>query len=267
MENLKKEIKKVLNSSHSLEEVSMEIFGAENSKKREYIKNFEKGMSGKLATGYHNFWKTKNDRTLKIIKEFNKVTSFLKNPNTVIDLGCGTGTFLIELAKQCKTPVKYVGIDKSPDMIKIAKKQLKESDLPKEIKRRFMFYVKGVGTTDTYKIINKLKPGYITSVQLFHQTKNSISTIKKIIDVSPKNTKLFLDDLDKSVKWSEKRKRLLYLVDNFVNPYHGIRTHMNALSSKEVTKICKESNSKTCKVAHNKWSKNEDSHWTILAVK
>lgn len=264
---MKSEIKKALISSHSLEEASMKIFGDENAKKREYIKNFEKGMSGKLATGYHSFWKVQKDRTLRIIKKFNTASSFLKSPNTIIDLGCGTGTFLIELAKKCKTPVRYIGIDKSPDMIKIAKKQLQESNLPNEIKKCFTFYVKGVGTKDTYELIKKVKPGYITSVQLFHQTKNSINTIAKIINVSPKNTKLFLDDLDRSAKWVEKRKRLLYLVDNFINPYHGIRTHMNALSKKEVTKICKESNSRICKVSSNKWSKNEDSHWTILAVK
>ena len=55
-----------------------------------------------------------------------KILNFIKNNSSVLDVGCGTGGFTMELAKHSK---HVVGIDISKKQIVHAKSRLKDSDL------------------------------------------------------------------------------------------------------------------------------------------
>lgn len=47
------------------------------------------------------------------------------SPKSVLDIGCGTGSFVVEL---CKKGLKCSGLDASPEMISVAKKKSKDAD-------------------------------------------------------------------------------------------------------------------------------------------
>ena len=55
-----------------------------------------------------------------------KILNFLKNNDTVLDIGCGTGTFTLEIANKCK---HVSGIDISNKQIIQANKKMNESNL------------------------------------------------------------------------------------------------------------------------------------------
>lgn len=65
------------------------------------------------------FYKENLNLQIKILKEF------LKDNDKIIDLGCSTGNFLIELAKKSDKKLKLTGIDNSEAMIKRAKQKAK----------------------------------------------------------------------------------------------------------------------------------------------
>ncbi len=65
------------------------------------------------------FYKENLNLQIKILKEF------LKDNDKIIDLGCSTGNFLIELAKKSDKKLKLIGIDNSEAMIKRAKQKAK----------------------------------------------------------------------------------------------------------------------------------------------
>ncbi|MEO1958344.1 MAG: carboxy-S-adenosyl-L-methionine synthase CmoA [Nautiliaceae bacterium] len=65
------------------------------------------------------FYKENLNLQIKILKKF------LKDNDKIIDLGCSTGNFLIELAKKSNKKLKLTGIDNSEAMIKRAKQKAK----------------------------------------------------------------------------------------------------------------------------------------------
>ncbi len=65
------------------------------------------------------------DRSVPFYKEMQRLSivfanNFLQNGSKVYDLGCSTGTTLIELSKNCKKNLKLIGIDNSEAMLKRA---------------------------------------------------------------------------------------------------------------------------------------------------
>ncbi len=62
------------------------------------------------------------------------LTRFLKPGDTVYDLGCSTGTTLVELASHRRQPgLKYIGLDNSPAMLAKARRKAEEAGLTDRI--------------------------------------------------------------------------------------------------------------------------------------
>ena len=123
---------------------------------------------------YDTIYKFRNYR-----KESNYIKKIidLKKKDEIIDVGCGTGNHIIHFAKSC---LKIKGIDKSKDMIAIAKKKINHLKLQKKI---------------TFKICDlskiKINQKFDKAIILFH----TFSYINKDIDI-----KNFFKNISKSLK-------------------------------------------------------------------
>ena len=72
----------------------------------------------------------KLDRSVPFYKEMQRLSivfanNFLENGSKVYDLGCSTGTTLIELSKSCNKTLNLIGIDSSEAMLELASKKAK----------------------------------------------------------------------------------------------------------------------------------------------
>src|SRR5574344_1622850 len=70
------------------------------------------------------------DRSVPFYKEMQRLSiifanNFLQNGSKVYDLGCSTGTTLIELSKSCNKDLNLIGIDSSKAMLELANKTSK----------------------------------------------------------------------------------------------------------------------------------------------
>lgn len=70
------------------------------------------------------------DRSVPFYKEMQRLSivfanNFLENGSKVYDLGCSTGTTLIELSKNCNKTLNLIGIDNSEAMLERASKKAK----------------------------------------------------------------------------------------------------------------------------------------------
>lgn len=70
------------------------------------------------------------DRSVPFYKEMQRLSivfanNFLENGSKVYDLGCSTGTTLIELSKSCNKTLNLIGIDSSEAMLELASKKAK----------------------------------------------------------------------------------------------------------------------------------------------
>ena len=70
------------------------------------------------------------DRSVPFYKEMQRLSivfanNFLENGSKVYDLGCSTGTTLIELSKSCNKTLNLIGIDSSEAMLELASKKSK----------------------------------------------------------------------------------------------------------------------------------------------
>lgn len=92
----------------------------------------------KYFKNYSQDWKRKTNNTSKnevnVIKQRNdyviKVVNERKNTKTVLDIGCGTGDLVCQLAKK---NINVIGIDFAKEMIDIAKKSAKKLRIKKAI--------------------------------------------------------------------------------------------------------------------------------------
>lgn len=98
--------------------------------------------------------------------------SFICNKRNIYDIGCSTGTTLVNLAKSIdKKEIKLIGIDFSEAMLEMARKKLKKNDV---LNRCFLinedlsqnFEVKNAGVVImnlTLQFINPAKRGFVVS--------------------------------------------------------------------------------------------------------
>jgi ubiquinone/menaquinone biosynthesis C-methylase UbiE len=112
---------------------------------------------------------------LRLIKEVK-----IKNNSTILDAGCGTGTFLNILSKN-KT-LKLYGIDVSPKMLEIAKKKLKDRAK--------------LSLTPVEKIRYRNKFDYVFSIISMHHYYDQEKAIKNFYKSLKSNGKVVILDVD-----------------------------------------------------------------------
>jgi ubiquinone/menaquinone biosynthesis C-methylase UbiE len=120
-----------------------------------------------------NFWF--ESVILRLLKEVK-----IKNNSTILDAGCGTGSFLNILSKN-KT-LKLYGIDVSRKMLEIAKKKLKNRAK--------------LSLTPVEKIDYKNKFDYIFSIIAMHHYSDQEEAIKNFYQSLKNNGKLIILDVD-----------------------------------------------------------------------
>ncbi len=77
----------------------------------------------------------------RIKPAYDRIASHIKCGMKVLDIGCGTGLLSIRMAER---GALVRGIDINPAMLEIAKKRLKQSDMPEELKENVEFSEMGV---------------------------------------------------------------------------------------------------------------------------
>ncbi len=142
------------------------------------IEQRNKSFFNKLAKYYDSsLFRSLNKKfPEKIIKLVN-----IKPNSKILDAGCGTGNLLYLLLKQKKN-LNLIGIDISPEMLKIAKRKLKG-------KTKFMLM-------PVEKINEKNKFDYIFSVDAFHHYSSQEKAMANFYMALKKNGKLIVVDFD-----------------------------------------------------------------------
>ncbi len=112
------------------------IFASEKMKVSDFSFNKEvaNAFDDMVSRSVPNYFESQN-AAIKI------ASKYIKNGTNVVDIGCSTGTTLINLSDELtmskKRRVKYIGIDSSSDMIEIANRKIKN----KKNKSKFKFIV------------------------------------------------------------------------------------------------------------------------------
>jgi SAM-dependent methyltransferase len=118
------------------------------------MKNTEKVFGRRYANVYDLFYAEKKyDREFNLIKKRLKAYEFDLVDKTILEIGCGTGNFSVNLGEDNK----LIAIDKSKEMIDIAKRKLK--NLEKS------FYCSTL--SDFYNLISR-KQNFDLIILLFH---------------------------------------------------------------------------------------------------
>ncbi len=111
-----------------------------------------------------------------------KVISHLsiKENSKILDVGCGTGNFLLTLEKKYKT-IKLYGIDISKEMLRVAENKLKRSTLL-------------INSAEGMKFKNEFD--YIFSTEAFHHFSNPEKATNNFYNALNKKGKLIIVDLE-----------------------------------------------------------------------
>lgn len=145
--------------------------------RKRFVESLKENLKffNKVAKFYDlvNFWF--ESVILRLLKEVK-----IKNNSTILDAGCGTGSFLNILSKN-KT-LKLYGIDVSRKMLEIAKKKLKDRAK--------------LSLTPVEKIDCKNKFDYIFSIIAMHHYSDQEKAIKNFYQSLKNNGKLIILDVD-----------------------------------------------------------------------
>ncbi|CDZ75515.1 hypothetical protein ING2D1G_1377 [Peptoniphilus sp. ING2-D1G] len=151
---------------------------------------------------------TKLPRTKQYLQEeINRVKKDLTGDETLLEIGCGYGRILKELANSAK---ELTGIDISPNSIKFAEEYLKDFNNIKLIAADFNDIVHG----EIYDIVVLIQNG-LSAVK-----GNPSNTVKKCLDLLKKGGRAYISTYspnfwDERLKWFEEQsdKKLLGKID------------------------------------------------------
>ncbi len=104
---------------------------------------------------------------------------------TVLDLGCGTGYFTIEIAKLLNGKGKVIAIDVQEGMLEILKQKLKDSNLKQQI-QILNNHEKSLGFTE--------KVDFILAFYSFHEMKYIDDIIQSLKEVAKPETKILISE-------------------------------------------------------------------------
>lgn len=124
-------------------------------------------LGAKNYDNYSQVQKKISKKILYILNEYNKLVNFNKKEINVLDLGCGTGDFSVQILNNFK--IKYIEVvDLSNKMIKLAKTKIKFSN-----------FKSSVSDFDEYSDFKKFD--LIISNMALHWSENIYLLIDKII--------------------------------------------------------------------------------------
>ena len=160
------------------------------------IENSEKNFSLKDLINLNGY----DSHSAKISpKEWNKYTNFfikkfkLKPSNSILDIGCGSGAFLVPFYKK---NISCYGLDYSEPLIKISKKNMPKANF-------FTYEASNLKKLQKYNFDFI----FICSVfQYFPDLAYAKKVIKQLKLISNKNTKIFILDVPDNNKYSKWRQ-------------------------------------------------------------
>jgi ubiquinone/menaquinone biosynthesis C-methylase UbiE len=163
---------------------------------------------GNWANEYDDSW-VKVKRHHKLLEAVVQA-SLIKDNDSVLDLGCGTGLLSLKLLK--KADCLILGVDSSPEMLEIFKNKIKKLNLLKNI---------------TCQLENAERLGFkensfdiIASTVTLHHVKNKYPVIRKINRLLKPGGRLVLGDIDMDTTGSlTDPKRLIRIMDYLKEEY------------------------------------------------
>ncbi|MDR4503521.1 MAG: carboxy-S-adenosyl-L-methionine synthase CmoA [Candidatus Scalindua sp.] len=97
---------------------------------------------------------------------------FAADGTHVYDLGCSTGTTLLNICKAVKKDVRYIGIDYSQDMLNRCRVRFSESKVTKEYSLTCMDLNNGINITNASVVIMNLTLQFVRPLHRDHIIKN-----------------------------------------------------------------------------------------------
>lgn len=146
----------------------------------------------------------------------------------ILDIGCGGGLLCEEL---CKKGANVTGIDSSKKSISIARQHAKEQSLDIEYKNESIFDLASTMSFD-----------YVVCFEMIEHINDPIMLIKKIGEITKKDSKLFLSTINRNLKSFLLAKIVAEYILNYVPK--GTHQYSKFITPYEVTSLLESHNFK-----------------------
>jgi ubiquinone/menaquinone biosynthesis C-methylase UbiE len=145
-----------------------------------------------ITTEWFKEWSNEYDNTLGKVKRHHELldlvvkVSGVKDNNTVLDIGCGTGLLSLKFLE--KAPCNVFGVDNSANMLSLFDKKIEKLPIGKRITTRPEDASSLTFRRNTFDIV--------ASTVTLHHLKNKYPTIKKIHDIIKPGGRFVIGDID-----------------------------------------------------------------------
>ena len=167
---------------------------------------------------------------------------FIKDRSIIYDLGCSTGETaknIVEFNKKRKVSFNYVGLDSSPEMIKLAKKKIQHKNI--KFKNTDVNKVKFKKNSDlficllTFPFINlNERKKLLRKIYKSLKIGGSLIFVDKIYSENP-----LVQDIFNQIHFDSKLKNKL-TTTQILNKAKSLRGSMNVYQQPEIIKFCQE---------------------------
>lgn len=172
------------------------------------------GADNNITTEWFREWSNEYDSTLGKVKRHQELLdlvvklSGVKDNDTVLDIGCGTGLLSLKFLDRARC--KVFGIDNSENMLAIFNKKIEKLSLGKRITTRLEDASSLKFRHDTFDIV--------ASTVTLHHLNNKYPSVKKIHDIVKPGGRFVIGDINidttgKLTDVSRLKKLLAFLTD------------------------------------------------------